>query len=96
MFAKTFENTGHDHSGLDAARAWLRDHGFSYGSLQGPAPVGILRGEYEIAKWRNLTARERRELHGTIEPGPLGFRAGPAIVKLHEAFVPASVQGEVA
>lgn len=49
-----------------AACAWCEENGYSHGSMQRDAPIGILRGDWIIAKWRNLSAEERQQLDGTI------------------------------
>lgn len=64
------------------AERWLKALGFSYGTLQRGAPIGILHGEWTISKWRNMTAAEQRELHGAITSAD--FREGPVIVGLRE------------
>lgn len=65
---------------LRAAESWCRDHGISVGQSCATGPTGLLFGKYDwIAKWRNLTAKERAELHGTITGD---FREGPVVVSL--------------
>jgi hypothetical protein len=49
-----------------AACAWCEENGYSHGSMQRDAPIGILKGDWIIAKWRNLSAEEREHLDGTI------------------------------
>ena len=39
-----------------------------------------------IAKWRNLTPKERSELHGTMDGD---FREGPVVINLKDAAVEA-------
>lgn len=52
-----------------SAIAWLEPLGFSVGRLQGPAPRGILFGNYDIQKWRNLRPADVDALHGTLTRG---------------------------
>jgi len=52
-----------------SAIAWLEARGFSVGRLQGPAPRGILFGDYDIQKWRNLRPNDVEALHGTLTRG---------------------------
>ena len=60
--------TGREFAGYYAAVDWLEEQGYSYGSMQGGAPIGVLRRTGVcIAKWRNLTAAERAELDGVLE-----------------------------
>lgn len=51
------------------AIAWLEPMGFSVGRLQGPAPRGILFGQHDIQKWRNLRPADVDALHGTLQRG---------------------------
>lgn len=60
MIFKEFPHTGQTFSGLYAAQAWLKENGYSYGSLCGFEPVAIVKGPYNLTqKWRNLTSKER-------------------------------------
>jgi hypothetical protein len=79
-----FEHTGEDWSGLKAAEAWLTANGYSYGRMQGPSPIGILKGDFDISKWRNMTPAEKRALHGFIRPESGMFRDSSAIVTLYQ------------
>ena len=69
-----FEQEG-DFKALSAARAWCTKNGFGYGSLAHDMPVGLLRGDWCIAKWRNLTQAEINGLDGCMQS--LDFRNGP-------------------
>lgn len=62
-----------------AASDWLKANGYSFGSMCGSLPIGVMRGDYAIAKWKNLTPRERNQLDGTVTGD---FREGPVIVRL--------------
>ena len=63
---------------MHATEQWCRDHGVSCGPTDRSRVRGLLVGEFLIAKWHNLTAKERRECHGTItgdgREGPLFLR----------------------
>jgi|SRR5947209_12617624 len=76
-FIRTFDQTG-DFAAMHAAERFLSERGFSVGSNQRGAPRGVMFGNYDIAKWRNLGADERLELHGTLigdgRNGPLALR----------------------
>lgn len=48
----------------DLAEKALKDCGFSLGTLQRDAARGILHGNYDIAKWRNLPQDDIHRLHG--------------------------------
>lgn len=72
-----------------AAERTLRDAGFSIGTNQRREPRGILYGDYLIAKWRNLRARERADLDGELRHhGPPG---SPVTVVLRPGRVPVEV-----
>ena len=80
-----FRHTGEDFSALNQACSALSQWGYSCGSMQGPSPIGVVRGEgHEIAKWRGLSDDDRRALDGTIEHDGAGFRDGNVVVKLKE------------
>ena len=64
-----------------AAERWCRDNGVSFGSSCAMSPTGLLRGEYRIAKWRNLSAKERAQLDGTMSGD---FRNGPVTIRLRD------------
>lgn len=55
-----------DFATIREAEDYLRERGFSVGRLQGPAPRGIMLGEIDIQKWRNLDRRHRLALHGVL------------------------------
>ena len=81
MIEMTFDQTG-DFVAVGAARAWLREQGYSYGSICMDMPIGILKGNWTIAKWRNLTAKERKQLDGQLVSKD--FRNGPVVVRLKD------------
>jgi hypothetical protein len=66
-----------------AAEHWCRDNGISYGSTCVSSPQALLFGDYSIAKWRNLTAKERNQVHGVIEDSR---REDPVTVKIKAEF----------
>lgn len=77
-------NQAGDFVALNCARAWLEQHGFSCGSTCLGYPVGILKGKWVIAKWRNLTPKERSVLHGRMESDD--FREGPIKVMIKQGY----------
>lgn len=84
MSTHRFPNSGPAWSGLRAATTWLDAKGYSSGRMQRDSPIGILDGEYDIQKWRNMSDAERELLDGTITFEG-GARDGTAIVNLKEA-----------
>jgi hypothetical protein len=81
-FVKVFKGK-EDFESQHAAEKWCRDNGISYGSTCAMAPQALLFGDYDIAKWRNLTAKERNQVHGVIEDSR---REGPVTVKIKAEF----------
>ena len=81
-FTKEFVGEG-VFAALYEAEGWLRAHGYSFGSLCVPQPVAIMLGDYQIAKWKNLTQNERNQADGTMTA--LCFRTGPVKVTLKQA-----------
>ncbi len=69
-----------DFAAFAAAAEALSAAGFSIGSTQRDAPVGIMHGKCFISKWRNLTGDQISRLHGSVV-GDL--RNGPVYVRLN-------------
>lgn len=65
---------------LYMANKWCNDNGYSYGSLCGHQPVCLLKGDYGIAKWKNLTDEERDQCHGVMTSPD--FREGIVTIKI--------------
>lgn len=81
MFKKTFSETG-TFQALYAAQNWLAANGYSFGSTCRGSPTGILKGDFVIAKWLNLTKAEIAQLDGQITGDN---REGPLTVTLKVA-----------
>ena len=62
-----------------AAQDWCRENGISYGSSQRGAPIGLMRGDFDISKWRNMTSAEQKELDGVMTGE---MREGPVTISL--------------
>ena len=69
-----------DFAAYHAAEAYLKARGFSVGVMQTGAPTGIHFGESKISKWRNLSAKDRDDLHGKITAE--NFRQGPVTISI--------------
>lgn len=78
---KVFEDAG-DFQAYYRATEWLSANGYSYGSMQADAPIGIMKGDWSISKWRNLSPAEIKQLDGIITGDK---RSGPVTVELTEA-----------
>ena len=79
LFEKTFDGDGTTFSAKFAAEKWLSENGYSVGPSCVMHDQGILKGDFVIAKWKNLTPLEIRQLDGRLISG----REGPAKVILH-------------
>lgn len=77
-FHKAFDQVG-DFAAWRACQDWLRDNGYSFGSTCAMHPVAVLKGDYCIAKWRNLTRKEISQLDGKVVGD---FRNGPLTLYL--------------
>ncbi len=75
---KTFNNPGTFQASY-AAEAWLKENGYSVGTMCGKLPRGILKGDIHIAKWKNLTGPERKACCGTMFGD---MRNGPVHVEI--------------
>lgn len=75
---KTFTTPG-EFVACREAEAWCKANGISVGRMQGHDPRGLLRGEFDIQKWRNLNAKERKALHGRMTGD---MRNGPVTVSI--------------
>ena len=74
-----FEQTG-DFQALYAAQDWCRNKGISCGSSCRDMPIGLMHGDFTIAKWKNLTPKERRTVDGVITGD---IRNGPIKIKMY-------------
>lgn len=78
---KTFKANGTFQSYYDAVQ-WLEDNGYSHGSMCGDKPMGIMKGDWSISKWKNLTNKQIKELDGTMTSSD--FREGDVIINIKE------------
>lgn len=81
MGSATISFSGSDFDGLHDAEAFAAEVGFSIGSMQRDQPMGLLFGDFKIAKWSNLSATERQALHGKITGDK---REGPVSVTIFD------------
>lgn len=73
-----FEQAG-DFLAMYAAEDWCRLNGVSYGSAERGSPRGLLRGDFNISKWRNLSLQDRADLHGRMTGD---MRNGPVMIEM--------------
>lgn len=88
VITKTFIETG-DFQACYAAERWCADNGISVGSMQGPAPRGLMYGDFLISKWRNLSKAHRDQLDGTMTGD---MRPVPVTITIREAKCAASTK----
>ncbi|WP_312115224.1 hypothetical protein [Stutzerimonas nitrititolerans] len=79
-FMKNFTEVG-TFEALYACQKWLRDNGYSYGPTSAMGPVPVLKGDFLIAKWHNLSKAEKQALDGYVDGD---FREGPLTLHLKE------------
>jgi hypothetical protein len=67
-----------DFEATNKAEQWCAEQGVSIGSMQRGAPRGLMRGDFVIAKWRNLSDAEIAALDGRMigdgRNGPIHLR----------------------
>ncbi|WP_145517356.1 hypothetical protein [Yersinia mollaretii] len=81
-FQLKFKQKG-DFKAWLACQTWLDDRGYSYGSTSARAQgVGVLKGDFLIAKMHNLTEQEISQLDGIVDGN---FRDGPVTLRLKSA-----------
>lgn len=78
IFRHTFVESG-EFEATHLAESVLKAAGFSYGRMQAREPRGLLFGDYDIQKWRNLRPADRAGLHGELRGSP---RNGPVTIAL--------------
>lgn len=91
-FTCRFADRG-EHAAMRAAERFLNGAGFSVGRLQGPAPRGIMFGDYDVQKWRNLNDADRRTLHGQMTGD---MRNGPVQVIIFASAPPEALRAVMA
>jgi hypothetical protein len=84
IFTMTFDSA-EDFEAQERAVSWLGKRGFSVGTMQRTDPRGIMFGEYDIEKWRNLSWHDRACLHGQMLNGG---RRGPVTIEIYDIAPP--------
>jgi hypothetical protein len=80
VMRKTFDQQG-AFEAMRAAEKWCDENGISYGRSQADAPTGLLRGNFDISKWRNMSKAEIAALDGTMTGN---LRDGPVIIQIKD------------
>ena len=74
----TFEGK-EDFEAFGKAEDWCKENKISMGSMQRSDPIALMRGEWNISKWRNISATERKSLDGTLTGEK---RSGPVTIQM--------------
>lgn len=69
-----------------AAEKALADAGFSLGTNQRDDPRGIMFGDVDISKWRQLSEKDKDALHGVYRR--TGGRGSPVRITLRSGGAP--------
>ncbi len=78
---KVFNETG-TFAAVHAAEQWCAENGIAVGTMQGPSPRGLMYGDWDISKWRNMSKQEQAQCHGTMTGD---MRHGPVVVEIDES-----------
>ena len=63
------------------AIGWCNENGYSCGVLCRHLPIALKKGDFNIAKWKNLTKSEKQDIDGVM----LGdFREGEVSIIIYE------------
>ena len=76
--SEVFEGT-REFEACHKAEDWCRVRGISVGRMDRYDSRGLLVGDFDIAKWHNLSKRDIAQLHGTMRGD---MRHGPITVSL--------------
>ena len=66
------------------AEAWCKEQGYSIGDMQRGAPTLVYFGDCDVAKFRNVSAGERKSAIGKISGVAGRLRDGPVIVEVKD------------
>lgn len=83
LFTKEFKNNGEAFSAYHEAETFLKSKGFSLGSMQREAPIGIVKGDIHISKWRNLSPEDILNLDGAMTFNGGSPRSGDVVIHLN-------------
>jgi hypothetical protein len=84
MSNKIVFESGTSFQAYYAAEQWCRDNGISLGSMERGNPIGLMRGDFYISKWSNMTKAEQAACHGTMT-AKNGFRDGPVVIEMKDS-----------
>ncbi len=79
-FKKVFAHEGESFSANKAATEWLKEKGFSLGTMESDRPRAIVHGHTYVPKWKHLDQDDKDSLDGVAMSDD--FRDGDITVHL--------------
>lgn len=70
-----------EFAAMRAAEVWCAERGISVGRMERGKPCGLLYGDFDIAKWHNMSRREIEALDGRMTGD---MRHGPVTVEIRD------------
>lgn len=69
---------------LNAAMQWCDDNGYSYGPVWRDTPIGIMKGEWNVAEWKEFNEKDTDDKYGRITT-KTDWRTGPVFITFKNA-----------
>ena len=68
------------------AEQWAKENGYSVGSMCSPMPTALFKGDFNVAKWRNLSGKEQKQVDGIITSDGVhgSYRSGPVRIIIYK------------
>ena len=70
-----------DFMAYRSAEYWAKENGYSYGSMCHPQPTALYKGDFSVAKWKNLSTKDISQVDGVITGE---YRNGPVKITLYK------------
>jgi hypothetical protein len=67
------------------AETWLKENGYSVGRMSRDNPIGVYKGDADIAKWHNLSKSDKAMLDGVITS--MDWRTDAKVILFEEKTV---------
>lgn len=71
-----------DFESYYAANSWARENGYTTGSMDGFNPIALMKDYDYVAKWHNISNKERQMVHGVMISDY--FREKPVTILIFE------------
>ena len=81
-------NAEGDFEAYRDAERFAHENGYSIGSMCSPLPTALIKGDYNVAKWKNLTPAQRFVVDGMITSEGYRFREGPVKITIFKPLQP--------